>query len=357
MNKKPAQLALAALSIATCFSALASKPLVEEQSFELDNVETLQLSMDHAHISFKDGERGELKVTLKQDLREGKPENCLHKIMHSKHGSKLKVSTGFDSPVNNGPCNVYREIEILADQTALLILRMKQNHGSLSVDNFSTNKLALDITHSKLELHTLHSDDSTLELKHTDARINNIETKALVLKGAHGELNIRSLNASEVQLQWAHGDIAIEKNQVTSFDAQQRHGDIRIDQHLGQQLNLKNGHGHLAVKEAQVEMAELRNSHGSIDFTGSSRAINFSNSHGSTHLKQQEILFTQIKGKASHSSIALAIPKGSICDLNSDGVKNIQAELFRGAAACESSEKRGAVKLSSSHGKVKLTAL
>ncbi len=338
---------------ASSLPSFGAKPLQQEQSFNLEQMSTLVINMNHADISVSNGDDSGIHVSLKQELRRGEAEYCLHTIKHKQTGNTLELYTEAERPHHAPDCSVRRNIAIRLDQRKLQQLEIKHSHGSFTAASFTPEQLKLAISHSKLNVLTISSRNTRLNIHHSDGKIELSDTM-LDINGAHGDVFISALKAEAVETKWSHGDIEIAKSTANTFTGKFSHSDISLLDHEGGALKLRSGHGQIEVQGGLQQVA-LKNSHGSITFNGSSESLEVKNSHGSTRLTQNNRLFSHIEAKSSHGSISLEVPKQSMCTLEGTSLKSVQAGMFRESTACSATS--GLVRLSTSHGKARVSTI
>lgn len=337
--------------------SLAGETYEENKAFDLKDVKSLTLKIDHAEIELVRGEENELKITLSQDLKKGDADVCLHNIHHTSKADSLEVYTQAKKRSNFSNCNIKRTVHIQLDQETIQKLNVQHNHGALTADSFTPKMLFLNISHSKITLGKIDSTTAKLQFDHTDLNVETIAAEKLEIKGAHGATHINEVTSDQLLLERSHGNIEINLSKVDQFTGRQSHGNLLLKTHQGTDLNLQNSHGRITVSEGQAETVKLTNSHSSINYSGSSDTIDFSNQHGSTNLAQHNADFKSIEGSAAHGSVELTLPKNSLCELEGATLKKVSADMFKKDGACDEVKSNGLVKLHTSHGKARISLL
>lgn len=357
MKSRFTQVLFTGLFSAISLSSIASEAYVEDKSFNLENVKSLILKINHAEITLVQGKDKELKMTLSQELKQGDPDVCVHKINDVLKGGSLEVYTEASKRSNYSNCNIQRTVHIQLDQQTIQNLNVQHSHGAFSADPLTPGKLSLNISHSKLTLGNIASTTAKLKFDHTDTDIKTIASEELELEGAHGTTNINELSSKHLSIDRSHGKVEINLSKVDQLTARQSHSDLLLKSHQGKELNLHNAHGDITVVEGKAEIVEIKNSHGGIHYSGDSITLRSSNTHGSTNITQHNPRFKSIDSKVTHGSIELALQKNSLCELDGDNLKKVSAELFRKDDTCNDEKSAGLVKLRTTHGKVVINAL
>jgi DUF4097 and DUF4098 domain-containing protein YvlB len=329
----------------------------ENQSFDLNKIKSLTLKIDHAEIALVQGKGNELTMTLNQELKRGDADVCVHEIKHSKSADSLEIYTKAKKRSSFSNCRVKRTVQIQLDQETIQQMNVQHNHGAFTADTFTAKNFALNISHSKITLGNIDSETAMLQFDHADLHIETITSKKIEIKGAHGATHINAVSSDQLVLERSHGNIEINKCQASQFTSRQNHGSLLLNAYVGKELSVRNGHGRITVSEGQAENVELENSHSSINYSGNSNTLRFSNKHGSTKITQHNANFKNIEGKARHGSIDIELPKNSLCELEGAALKKASATMFREDGACDQDKSSGMVKVDTEHGKASISVL
>jgi len=200
VNKTIFVVALLVSILAVSQHISATEISTSEKAFSLKETKNLSLHWVHANVEMVDADNKELIVTMKQTLKRGKPQHCLHKLEFSRKGDSLKVFNKSQTNTLKSRCSVERTIHIKIDPQSLSNFIFSHKHGVLNIESLVAINIQLEVGHSSLDVGVIRASNSKLSVEHTDSTINNMDSKTSKTKGAHGELVFRHIQGQEVEM-------------------------------------------------------------------------------------------------------------------------------------------------------------
>ncbi|MER2491945.1 DUF4097 family beta strand repeat-containing protein [Catenovulum sediminis] len=305
----PSILTAACLAVTTL--SVYSQDTVDVESFDLTDIQHLELDFNHAQIEITNSTDNQLHIELNQTLKRGQAEKCLHKIKVSKSSDRLKLSTDTQSFSWFNNCSVEKTIKVKIGKSDLLSLNLSNHHAVVKVDSLQAKALEVNFHHSQVDLNMLLAESLDFDFHHGKGTINAVNANQVEIEGGHSQLEIGVIRGQSIESEWNHGTLVFNRSQFEKTNIDSAHAKIEFKQHTGHKLNIDGRHSHLATHVEQMQKVKLQNKHGHIEFIGSAENIYSSNAHGATYLKQTSNQNFAIQSKASHGNVVVEIPEGT----------------------------------------------
>lgn len=335
------------------FSVLAIEPpLINELEYDLDNIEALSFSLEHADIHIEHDDSNHVSIIHKQVLKDGDADKCLYQLNKKSKSTSLHIyneRNSSDSSFFNfgsfGSCSVEQKIRITIGNNIIEKLKLNFSHSNAKLDHGHNENLKLNVAHSKVTIDNIEVNKASIHLAHSKINIDTLIAKKVNFEGAHGLLHINKVKSNITKGDWAHGKITLMESDIKELSLDTAHSGVSLNKHKGESVNIDGSHSHIYANTSITENATLENRHGPITFIGMPQKMHVSNAHGGINLTQLLNDTFDITAKNRHGSIVLSVPEGSEYSyyLNNNG-SEIERE--------NSSE--NSIKLSASHGHTKI---
>lgn len=186
------------------------KSITEEQSFDVKEIEELELDIESWDIALENTESEKLTIEYEGKQQQKQQDNP---VEIKKDGNKVKVlqQDTEEGVMNNFSFGKKDTIHIYIPKNAVSKIALKNSYGDIKINNIETEELSISTDSGAKVIKGLSADKGTITSKDGELSIVDSSLNELTITATNGDNYITRVNSSKTKITSTSGEVLMKE--------------------------------------------------------------------------------------------------------------------------------------------------